>query len=82
MKQVQLHTVSEKFADYVNIYKSEEEYNSEKLIIADCYNLIVSNAQLFGNGTENMGEMGKLLTLIHNYQLNIDMFHEEANRSD
>ena len=80
MKQVSLHTVSEKFADHVGFYKSEEQYNNEKLIIADCYNLIVSNAECFGNGTEKMGEMGKLLTLIHNYQLNIDLFHEEANR--
>lgn len=80
MKQVQLNVVSARMADYVATFKNEEDYSKEKGVIADCYTLVTTSALLYGNGTDKMGEWGKLLTLISNYQMQVELFHEEANR--
>lgn len=80
MKQVTLITVSDKMASYIDAFKSEEDLTNEKNIIADCYRLITTTAMCYGDGTDKMGEWGKLLTLISSYQAQVEMFHEEANR--
>lgn len=80
MKQVTLISVSEKMERYIDAFKNEADFTNEKNVIADCYRLITTSAMSFGDGTEKLGEWGKLLTLISNYQSYVELFHEEANR--